>query len=99
MAKYETDVHLPSVPGVQKPGADRYAVPGKVAEQVKGKLPEGTAVDASWVDGEKLSVTIEHGNGQADQGAHAARAALQDVIGPNAVVPAFRPVAEDGGAA
>ena len=95
MAKYESDVQLPFIAGVQKPGAERYAVPQKVAEQVQGKLADGTAVEASWQDGCKLSVTVEHNGGQPDQTMQAAQAALQDVVGPGSVVSPFHRVPGD----
>ena len=95
MAKYETDVQLPSVAGVQKPGAERYAVPQKVAEQMQHKLADGSAVEASWQDGCKLSVTVERDGGQADQAMQAAQTALQDVVGPGSVVAPFHQVPGD----
>ena len=92
MAKYETDVQLPSIAGVQKPGAERYAVPQRVAEQVQDKLTDGTAVEASWQDGCKLAVTVERDGDQAEQTMQAAQAALRDVVGPGSVVSPFHQV-------
>ena len=94
MAKFETDVQLPALAAVQKPGADRYAVPQKVAEQMQDKLPGGTAVEASWEDGCKLLVTVERDGGQPDQTMLAAQAALQSVVGPESVVSPFHRVPE-----
>ena len=93
MAKYETDVHLPSVAGVQKPGAERYAVPHKVAEQMKERLADGSDVEASWEDGCKLSVIVEQNGGNPDQAMQKAQQALQDVVGPGIMVSPFHPLA------
>ena len=67
MAKYETDVHLPSVAGVQKPGVERYAVPHKISEQMKERLADGSDVQASWEDGCRLSVTVEQNGDSSNQ--------------------------------
>lgn len=93
MAKYETDVQLPSVAAIQKPGAERYAVPLKVAEQVQNKLADGSAVEASWEDGCKLSVTVERNGDQPEHHMQTAQAALIDVVGPESVVAPFHKVA------
>lgn len=95
MAKYETDVHLPSVAGVQKPGVERYAIPHKIAEQMKEKLADGSDVEASWEDGCKLSVTVEQDDGNPNQTMQAVQQALQDVVGPAALVSPFHPWAGD----
>ena len=97
MPKYETNVQLPPVPAVQKPGPERYALPSRVAGQVQDKLRDGTDVEASWHDGAILSVTIVPHAEPADQHAQVALRALQDVVGPDAVVPPFHKV-EDGAA-
>jgi hypothetical protein len=93
MAKYETDVHLPSVAGVQKPGPERYAVPHNIAEQMKEKLADGSDVEASWVDGSKLSVIVESSDGTTDPDLQTAHRALQDVVGLSAIVEPFHPLA------
>lgn len=95
MAKYETDVQLPAVPGVQKPGAERYAVPGWVAGQVQDKLHDGTAVEASWQDGCTLSVTVESADAEPERKLEAAYSALKEVVGPASVIPPFHPAASD----
>ncbi len=95
MAKYETDVHLPSVAGVQKPGVERYAIPHKIAEQMREKLADGSDVEASWEDGCKLSVIIEQNGNDSNQTMQAAQQALQDVVGPNASVAPFHPLTGD----
>ncbi len=97
MPKYETDVHLPPVPAVQKPGPERYALPSRVAEEVQDKLHDGTGVEASWHDGATMSVTVVPNTEPADQHVQAALIALQDVVGPDAVVPPFHKI-EDGAA-
>ena len=93
MAKYETDVHLPSVAAVQKPGADRYAVPQKVADGVMDKLGDGSTVEADWDDGCRLSVTVESNCGDPAYTMQAAQKALQEVVGPGAQVSPFHKTA------
>lgn len=95
MAKYETDVQLPAIAAIQKPGAERYAVPQRVAEQLQDKLADGSAVEASWEDGCKLSVTVERDGDQPEQHMQAAQAALEDVVGPESVVTPFHKVTGD----
>ena len=89
MAKYETGVQLPSTAAVQKPGPDRYAVPSAVAAAVQHQLPGDAAVEASWQDGARLSVTVEPGSGEPEVQVHTAQAALQGIVGPGTVVPPF----------
>lgn len=93
IAKYETDVQLPAVASVQKPGADRYAVPQKVADGVMDKLADGSVVEAGWDDGCKLSVTVEPNGGSSAQIMQAAQKALQEVVGPGAVISPFHQTA------
>ena len=95
MAKYETDVQLPPVAGVQKPGVERYAVPHKIAEQMRTRLADGSDVEASWEDGCKLSVTVEQNGNNPDQTLQAAQQALQDVVGPSVFVSPFHPLGGD----
>jgi len=96
MAKYETGVQLPPVAAVQKPGPDRYAVPPAVAAAVQGKLPGDAAVEASWQDGAKLSVTVEPGAGEPQAQMHSAQAVLQEMVGTDTVVPPFHQVSDSG---
>ncbi|MGI4939163.1 MAG: hypothetical protein ACRYHQ_01095 [Janthinobacterium lividum] len=95
MAKYETDVHLPPVAGVQKPGVERYAIPHKIAEQMKEKLADDSNVEASWEDGCKLSVIVEQNGDHPNQTMQVVQQALQDVVGPAAMVSPFHPLAGD----
>jgi hypothetical protein len=94
MSKYEADVQFPAVAGVQKPGADRYAVPQKVADGLMDKLADGSAVEADWDDGCKLSVTVEPKDVDSAHTMEAAQAALQEEVGPDAKVSPFHPSAE-----
>lgn len=96
MAKYETGVQLPSVAAVQKPGPDRYAVPPAVAAAVRCNLPSDAAVEVSWQDGAKLSVTVEPGAGEPQAQVHSAQAILQEMVGPDSVVPPFHQVSDSG---
>ncbi len=89
MSKYETDVQLPPVAGVQKPGVDRYAVPQKVADGVMDRLADGSAVEAGWDDGCKLSVTVEPKGDNPAVTMKAAQTALQEEVGPDAKVAPF----------
>ncbi len=89
MSKYETDVQLPPVASIQKPGAERYATPRKVAAGVMNKLADGSVVEADWDDGCKLSVTVELKGANPACTVEAAQMALQEEVGPEAKVSPF----------
>ena len=87
MAKYRTDIHAPLWAPVGRPGVDRYAAPRRIVERTQGRLPTGSAIEASWVDGRRLAVVVRAEADLTVEQMRAAQAALQDVVGPDTLVP------------
>lgn len=89
MAKYRTDIHAPLSAPVRKPCPERYIVPRRIAERTQEKLPAGLAIEASWVDEQKLAIVLQAETDLTGEQMQAAQAALQNVVGPDTPVPPF----------
>ena len=89
MTKYRTDIHAPLSAPVWKPCPDRYLAPRRIAERTQEKLPAGLAVEASWVDEQKLAIVVQAEADLTNEQVQAAQAALQDVVGADVPVPPF----------
>ena len=76
MAKYRTDIHAPLSAPVRKPCPERYIVPRRIAERTQEKLPAGLAIEASWVDEQKLAIVLQAETDLTGEQMQAAQAAL-----------------------
>ena len=89
MANYRTSIHVPLSAPILKPGVERYAVPRRIAERTQGKLPAGSAIEASWVGGRRLAVILQAKADLTIAQVQAAWAALQEIVGSDTPVPPF----------
>ena len=94
MPTYESDITIPPHPGIQKTGPGRYAFPKTAADMLQERLPEEDAVKVQWTDGNKLAVMLENERPIDAQDLAHAKDAVQDVLGIDAQVSDFAPVAE-----